>query len=160
MTRRRFAPRALGLAALALTVAGLAYIRVSAGDPAEWHADPLEMTRTERPNDFQALPPGKPGDIESPVFAMPAAELARRFDAVALAQPRTRRLAGDPAQGWTTYVQRSLLIGWPDYISARAVDLGEGRSALAVWSRSRYGYSDWGVNRARVEAWLAALEQG
>ena len=160
MTRRRLVPGVLGLVALAVTLAGLVYIRAVPSDPAVWHADPLDMARTDRPNDAQALPPGRPGDIESPVFAMPAAELARRFDDMALAQPRTRRLAGDPADGWATYVQRSLIIGWPDYVSVRAVDLGDGRSALAIWSRSHFGYSDWGVNRARVAAWLAALEQG
>jgi len=47
------------------------------------------------------------------------------------------------------------MFGWPDYISVRAVAV-EGGAALAVWSRSRYGYSDMGVNRARVGRWLAA----
>jgi len=31
-------------------------------------------------------------------------------------------------------------------------------SGLILWSRSIYGRSDFGVNKARLEAWLAALD--
>ncbi|MEL6267324.1 MAG: DUF1499 domain-containing protein, partial [Pseudomonadota bacterium] len=60
-------------------------------------------------------------------------------------------VAGSAAEGFVTYVQTSRIVGFPDYVSARTVEGG-----IAVWSRSRYGYSDLGVNRARVEDWLAA----
>lgn len=143
--------------ALIVTASGFVYIRTVPSDPAVWHADPLEGVRTGRPNDFLVLPPGAAAaDLTSPVYEVNAATLAQRFDAVALGAPRVTRLAGGPEELWTTYIQRSALIGWPDYISVRAVSLGDGRSALAIWSRSRFGYSDLGVNRARVETWLAA----
>ena len=32
-----------------------------------------------------------------------------------------------------------------------------GQSTLSIYSRSIYGLNDLGVNRARVETWLAAL---
>jgi len=32
-------------------------------------------------------------------------------------------------------------------------------SGLIIYSRSRYGRSDFGVNRSRVKAWLAALDR-
>jgi len=32
-------------------------------------------------------------------------------------------------------------------------------SHLIIWSRSVYGYSNMGVNRARVAGWLAALDR-
>ncbi len=156
---RRMRRMGLWVVTLALIVAaaGFVYIRTVSGDPAVWHADPIEAARTGRPNDFLVLPPGGAGaDLASPVYDIDAATLARRVDAVAMGAPRVKRLAGGPQELWTTYIQRSALIGWPDYISVRAVDLGEGRSALAIWSRSRFGYSDLGVNRARVETWLAA----
>ena len=35
---------------------------------------------------------------------------------------------------------------------------GEGRSALVILSRSRFGKSDLGVNRARITQWLEALD--
>jgi uncharacterized protein (DUF1499 family) len=76
-------------------------------------------------------------------------------------------VAGDPDSLMITYVQRSRVFGFPDYITVKAVateSTGEGSTVgsgagLIIWSRARYGRSDFGVNRARVEAWLAALER-
>jgi len=42
---------------------------------------------------------------------------------------------------------------FPDYISVKAVAV-PGGSALVVWSRARFGYGDFGVNRSRIEDWL------
>jgi hypothetical protein len=142
----------------ALTAGTVIYIRSAPTDVAVWHVDPLVAPDPGRRNDYRVLPPGMTGaDEQSPVFAIPAEELEMRLDAIILAEPRTGRLAGDPLAAWATYMQRSFFVGYPDYISVRAIDLGEGRSALAIFSRSRYGYSDWGVNRARVRRWLDAL---
>lgn len=136
--------------------AGMTWVRLAPDDPAFWHVDPLSGASTGRPNEARILPPGAPGEgIASPVFAMTPEALLRRFDAAAMADARVTRLAGGPEALFATYVQRSAIFGWPDYISARAVE-AEGGAALAVWSRSRYGYSDMGVNRARLERWLAA----
>ena len=55
-----------------------------------------------------------------------------------------------------TYVQTSALLAFPDYISVKAVPVGDG-AGLVIWSRSRFGKSDLGVNRERIEEWLAKL---
>jgi len=145
------------LTVVALAALGYLYVNATDGAPADWHRDPLTAEGAGRPNEFRVAPPGARTDAaDSPVFAMTPDDLARVFDAVALAQPRTRRLAGDPGERFVTYLQRTPLIGWPDYVSVRAVAV-EGGAALAIWSRSRFGYDDFGVNRARVEDWLAAL---
>ncbi len=82
------------------------------------------------------------------------------FDAVALSEPRTTRLAGAPAEGWTTYVQRSGLFGFPDYISVRVIEAEGGDGAmLAIYSRSRYGHSDLGVNAKRIRRWLSTVQK-
>ena len=142
------------LALLAIAALGLAYIRLAPMDPGTWHANPERGTRTGKPNDY-LLGPG--GDREALTSDLPPAELAARIDTVAMAEPRTNRLAGDPASGHVTYVQRSRAMGFPDAISVRTVPDGDG-SRLMVWSRSRYGQSDLGVNAARVWRWLAAAD--
>jgi hypothetical protein len=150
----RIAAYALGglaLAALFLVV----YVRMTGHDPALWHVDPTRGERTGRPNDVLVAPEG--GDIASPVVDESPEALMREFHAVATAQPRVSVVAGDPSEGFVTYVQRSALVGWPDYISARAVETPEG-AALVIWSRSRFGHSDLGVNRARIEDWLVLLQ--
>ena len=136
-------------------------MRLVPDDPAVWHVDPLVVARTGKPNDFLVAPEGAAAqsDLVSEIWPMTPAELMARIDAIALAEPRTDRIAGEPGEPWATYVQRSRLFGFPDYVSVRAVE-APGGSALAVWSRARFGHGDMGVNRARVERWLAALGAG
>ena len=151
-----------GLAAVVvLVLAAAAWVRTVPSDPAVWHADPLTAQRPGMDNDVLVLPPGMPGaDIESPLFQGDLRAVARRVDAVAVRDGRTRRLAGNVDQGFVTYIVRSQWMGFPDYVSLKIVPQPDGRFALAIWSRSRFGYSDLGVNRARVERWLAALQGG
>jgi hypothetical protein len=142
----------------ALAASGLIYVRAVPSDPAVWHVDPLEARRTGRPNDFLVLPPGMAGaDAESPLFDATLPAMARRLDQMARSQPRVTRLAGSNEAGFITFVARSRLIGFPDYVSVKVMPQPDGRMALAIWSRSRFGYSDAGVNRARVEDWLSRL---
>jgi len=56
-------------------------------------------------------------------------------------------------------VQRSALFRFPDTVSIEVIPLGDSRSTLAIYSRSTYGYSDLGVNRKRIERWLARLAE-
>jgi hypothetical protein len=134
---------------VALVAAG-AWVRLAPDDPARWHVDPATAEGTGKPN--EALLRGS----DAPFFAETPAALMARLDAAVMAEPRVSRLAGDPADGFVTYVQRSALWGFPDYVSVRAAP-EDGGARLLVWSRSRYGYSDLGVNAARVERWLSAL---
>ena len=55
--------------------------------------------------------------------------------------------------GQVTYVTRSKWMGFPDYTTVR-----NSEEVLELWARSRFGQSDLGVNRARVEDWLQRLE--
>ena len=130
------------------------------------------MQPGERSNDFLAAPAGTtlvPADLETRLYPESPRALLIRFDAMAQAQPRIRVVAGDPDGLMITYVQRSRYIGFPDYLTVRAVavegevgedGVGKTMSGLIIYSRARYGRSDFGVNRARVETWLAALDRG
>ncbi|MGF1446082.1 MAG: DUF1499 domain-containing protein [Pikeienuella sp.] len=128
-------------------------------DPVRWHIDPLTAARTGKPNDYLVAPKGMAAArldrVTASVAGTPEA-LAGRLHEAALAEPRVEVVAGGPATGFTTYVQRSAIFGFPDYVSVRAITVTDG-AALAIWSRSRFGYSDLGVNKARVERWLSAV---
>jgi uncharacterized protein (DUF1499 family) len=150
----------LGLFAAACLIL-LAWIRLAPDDPSDWHVDPLVAPTSGRANAWWVVTDGvgvASPDGRAPSYAVSAAELARSVDAFVLSQPSTSILAGSPDQLWSTYIQRSRLLRFPDYVTVRTVDLGDGTSGIAVWSRSRYGYSDLGVNRRRVEMLLAALQ--
>ncbi len=141
-----------GLAVAGVIASGALWVRLAPLRPEHWHIVPAAEASTARPNEAQLLP----GD-GAPVYALRPAELAARLDALALAEPRTERLAGHPDDGFTTYVQRTPVWRFPDVISVHVLPHGEG-ATLAIWSRARYGYSDWGVNAARLARWLEALK--
>ena len=143
-----------GVVAVGLLGAAMLAVRLAPSDPAVWHVDPLVAGTAESSNGFLARPEG--GDMAGRVFAADPATVVVAFGAVAAATPRVVRLAGDAASGHVTYVARSALWRFPDYVSVKAVPVAEG-TRLAIWSRARFGQSDLGVNRARVEDWLARL---
>ncbi len=121
------------------------------------------LTLTWRPNQFLALPPGFAAKARphaaSPVFAKTPEQVLDALKRVALAEPRTTLLAEERAARRLALVQKSKTFRFPDYIDAEAVPLTTGQTALAIYSRAKYGIRDFGVNRARVERWLAALKR-
>lgn len=164
--------RWLAAAVLLAAATGYVVINTSSHDPARWHVDPATARPGGDPpganqNEYFAAPHGTttaPADAETRLYQESPRALLARFDAIARAQPRTQVVAGDPDSLMITYVQRSRVFGFPDYLTVKAVAIvgstGEGGAGLIIWSRARYGRSDFGVNRARVEAWLAALDRG
>ena len=137
---------AAGLVLAAVAGVG-AYVRLAPSDPARWHVAPEaagpwgEVTAGEGWASLR-LPPGR---------GEPRALLAR-LDVVALATPRTIRLAGSVAEGRITWVTRSALWGFPDYTTAEARPDG-----LYLRARLRFGRGDMGVNAARLKDWLSRL---
>lgn len=119
----------------------------------------LELTW--RPNQFLVLPPGFIGKAKahaaSPVFAAVPEQVLDTVKRIALAEPRITLVDDNRAARQLTFVQRSKTFRFPDTVTVEAVALAPGRTVLAVYSRAKYGIRDFGVNRARVERWLAAL---
>ena len=137
------------LVLLVAIIGMLAYIRLAPSDPERWHVDPLS-----------AADPGQGGVLlvppDAPVLATTPETLMGVFDSIAMAEPRVTRLAGGVGEGHATYVARTRIMGFPDYISVRALPAEDG-ATLAVVSRLRFGQSDMGVNRARLDRWMAEL---
>jgi uncharacterized protein (DUF1499 family) len=143
---------ALIAAFLALALAGVAvWVRIAPSDPAVWHVDPAKVAQRGPRNSF-LLAPG--GDAAALTLAEPPDAVAARLEAIALATPRTTRLAGQGT--FATYITRSALFGFPDYTSVHVLP-AEGGSQVLIFARSRFGDGDMGVNRARVEDWTARL---
>lgn len=139
---------------VALAIAGAVYVRNANLAATIWHLDPEGAKSTGKPNSFRVSPTGEGKAHQSPVFDMSAAELMTRFQRMALAQPDTILLG--ERDGFATFVQRTKLVRFPDYISVKAVEV-EGGAALHIFSRSRFGYSDRGMNRKRILGWLEKL---
>jgi uncharacterized protein (DUF1499 family) len=119
------------------------------------------MARRGGDNEFLACPPdycAARADATAPVFPVPAARLRGALRAVLADQPRLTILREDALDAGVRVVavQRSLVFRFPDTVWIEIVPRGT-QSTLAIYSRSAYGRSDFGVNRARVEQLLAAL---
>lgn len=143
---------AVGLLAL------LAAIRLAPDDPTRWHVPVAEQTPPipgPCADHIRIVPKGARTTC---LLSDPAATLLARLDTIALATPRTTRLAGTPEGGRLTWITRSRLMGFPDYVTAEASQTAEG-TRLDIFARQRFGQGDWGVNAARLAAWLSPLDQ-
>ncbi|MEQ8433148.1 MAG: DUF1499 domain-containing protein [Oceanicaulis sp.] len=113
------------------------------------------LTPDTRPRRWLVLPAGfgaeATPDQESPVFQAGPDAVIQAFRETALAAPRTTltREGG----GQIELVQKSAVFGFPDFITAQAVETPDG-TGLCVYSRAVMGQYDFKVNRKRVEAWL------
>jgi uncharacterized protein (DUF1499 family) len=120
------------------------------------------LKKPRKPNTYLMAPENycqyTPNAI-GPVFEIPASDLAQVFETAALTEPRTEKLSQLDVQGdiQADYVQYSALIGYPDTITVRFINLGEKTSTLAVFSRAHYGYRDFGVNAARIKHWMTKV---
>src|SRR5262249_10225453 len=120
------------------------------------------LTRQPSRNDALACPPGlctAQADIVPPVFNVSARDLRLAFGRMLQNEPLVQLADADDLVPSERYVQRTPLLRFPDTIDVRFIDLPEGRSTIALYSRSQVGSADMGVNRARIERWLAALSR-
>ncbi len=138
--------RILGVLALIVIAAAL-YVRLAPSDPDRWNRwDLPAMGAGDYP-----MPNGHmvTGGVAGP-------EVLAQLDAIITATPRTTRLAGSVDAGMVTYVTRGALWGFPDYTTVRLMQAGDSWM-LAILGRARFGQSDIGVNKARIDGWLSGI---
>jgi uncharacterized protein (DUF1499 family) len=115
-----------------------------------------QLVRPATPNTALAAPAGfRPApDIVTRRYEAAPALLYAAIRAVAASQPRVFPHIAYDARMQAHYVARSAILNFPDLVAVQVTP----DSQLIIWSRSVYGRSDFGVNRKRVQTWLAALD--
>ena len=93
--------------------------------------------------------------IEPRAYQVPPERLFAAIRQVADSQPRSFLQVAYPERLQAHYVLRSDWFNFPDLVTVQVTP----DSRLILWSRSVYGRSDLGVNKARLIAWLAALDR-
>jgi uncharacterized protein (DUF1499 family) len=126
--------------------------------PVNW----ATLTRHETPNDALVCPaahcPNARPDAEPKVYSVAPGELLARLKRIALAEPDTTELyCGTDCDHAVRILQLTRLMRFPDTIDIEVLPVGD-QSTLAIYSRSLIGRGDLGVNRARIERWLAKLD--
>ena len=135
------------------------FSRGAEGIPAPTSLNFATLQLPASPNTSQLTPSVAPGQghlHRDPLPASPEAVMAA-LDRVAASMPRCFPLVRFPVRNQTKWVVRSALMNYPDIVVAEAAPVAGG-TGLWLYSRSLIGWSDMGVNRARVMAWLEALE--
>ncbi len=72
-----------------------------------------------------------------------------------MSEPGTILIDRGPEQD--RYLVRTRLMRFPDTVVVQVFDRGQDGSTLALYSRSQIGRSDFGVNRRRIERWVALV---
>ncbi len=140
------------LAALAL----MAYIRLAPSDPRAWHISVATQDPIPQGPCADHIALVAKGARAACILPLTPAAVLDKLEAIALTSPRTLHLAGSAAEGRITWVSRSFLMGYPDYITAEVAQTARG-TRLDIFSRQRFGEADLGVNAARLKDWLAQL---
>ena len=120
------------------------------------------VTLKDSPNQYLVCPQdlcNGQQHLMSKTYAAPAETLRDRFDDLIVREPRVERIHVSDDGMQTDYVQRTELMQYPDWITVKVISLSSQTSTLAIYSRSVYGYGDNGVNKARIDALLAELDQ-
>ncbi|EFC40405.1 hypothetical protein NAEGRDRAFT_81059 [Naegleria gruberi] len=58
-----------------------------------------------------------------------------------------------------TFLQKTKFQEYPDYITIQLLSVQSSiqKSTIAIYSRCKYGYSDWGNNKERVNNWISKI---
>ena len=120
------------------------------------------LTKTSRPNQALLCPPdvckAAQPDMVPPVYAVAVDDLRRSLRRIIDMEPRSERVAADATAHTERYLIRTNLMRFPDTIRVQFIDLGNNTSTIAIYAQAQIGYSDRGVNKARLQRWLQALD--
>lgn len=92
-----------------------------------------------------------------PIYPVSVTQLQQAWDRAIAPEPRFSLVLDLPDQHQRVYVQKSAFFRFPDFIHVQFIEISEQASTLAVYSHSKYGYSDFNVNQKRVLRLLERL---
>jgi uncharacterized protein (DUF1499 family) len=120
------------------------------------------LQKTSRPNQVLLCPvdvcKDETPDVMPPVYAVSVDKLRDAFHQIIGQEAHTEQVAADTTSQTERYVIRTNLMRFPDTVRVKFIDLGNNTSTLAIYGQAQIGYSDRGVNKARVQRWLNALD--
>lgn len=98
-------------------------------------------------------------DAPAPVFDMPAAAQAALWREWLGAQDGVQvvQAADDTAPLQIRVIAHTPVFGFADVVAIKVLPIGEGRSTVAIYSRSLVGESDWDTNKKRVQDWIDGI---
>ena len=133
-------------------IIALSYIRFSKPNKSLWHIDPESISRNDLRNSY--LSNSKNNNNHQ--YLLSTNRLYLLLNEIML-EDNCKKVFGNIEENLITYVCRSKVFGFPDYISLSFYSLDEERTSLAIFSRSRFGVYDFGKNKNRIVRWVGKL---
>ncbi|MEO0550145.1 MAG: DUF1499 domain-containing protein [Pseudomonadota bacterium] len=120
------------------------------------------LKRSPKPNTCLVAPDGlclaAEPDLPSPEFEDTPAELFAKLETLIQTERSWIDLAADAEDLKLKFIARSAIMRFKDDVDIAVLPAASGPgSQLAIYSRSRVGYSDLGANRKRVDSLLNKL---
>ncbi len=113
------------------------------------------LKRSPKPNNCLVAPEdfclASEADLQAPAFAMTGRGLFSKLQEIISSEKRWGTLSADPEQLRLSFIATSGLLRFKDDIDLEVIPLSDTEATLAIYSRSRVGYSDLGVNTKRVK---------
>lgn len=136
-----------------------------AGEAAGAMTEPLDfatLKKAESPNRWLVAPDGfldaSAPDAPAPRFEASASEVYEALLQVIDAERAYSDLETDRAARRIAFVATVPVFGFKDDVDIAVIE-DTGTTTLAIYSRSRVGYSDFGVNKRRVETIISRLRE-
>lgn len=133
------------------------------GVPLPPYSDMRKIERPSSPNNAVAGPAGggrQAVDLVTGPIAMVPEALYPIVKAAIAGMPNTYLLAEYADRSQIHFVARSKVLNFPDVVSIQIEAGGrENESLITLYSRSIYGYYDFGANKARLLPLLARIDQ-
>lgn len=96
-------------------------------------------------------------DFAAPEFQLSGAELFAKLNDMIASERSFGQLTSDADALRLKFVATTGLMRFKDDVDIEVIPLDDGKATLAIYSRSRVGYSDLGANRKRVTKLIAEL---
>ena len=121
---------------------------------------PIEFSELQLPNkkNYYLMCPNdfcKDMSAISPVFKVAVKKLQQITELVISQQPRIKLLINQP--GYIAVTQYSWFWHFPDLVDIKFLAIDDTSSSFIIYSRSKYGYYDFGVNQRRVRDWVEQI---
>ncbi len=135
---------------LGFIIVALVVMRLIPVDTELFHEDPAEADHQR--SEVRLI--GR----EAPRFPADADTVLETLMAIVRRDWTAGWVEGSVDEGMVTFVARSPVFGFRDFITVKATD-EPGGSKLAVYARPRMNVYDWGANTRRLDRWLGELDQ-
>lgn len=97
-----------------------------------------------------------PNEVSS-TYPISADDLFNAWNFMMTQQRYVTVLDSVPSRGQYDYITKDFILDFPDEVTVQFIALTDSTSTLAVYSRSMYGFYDFGLNKKRLHTWLNEL---